>query len=134
MLNQQPHTWPLIFHPPNLQPVKSLDDFRRTFIRQRNQVAEKLQNPRIKQITFKTLRHYTATMEYHRTKDILHVMQLLGHRTLKNTLVYTHLVDFASDEYTCKPATTVEEATKLVESGFDYVTTIENVKLFRKRK
>jgi site-specific recombinase XerD len=29
-------------------------------------------------------------MEYHRAKDILHVMQLLGHKSIKNTLIYTH--------------------------------------------
>ena len=46
------------------------------------------------QITFKTFRHFKATMEYHRTKDIIHVMRLLGHKNIKNTLVYTQLVHF----------------------------------------
>jgi hypothetical protein len=27
------------------------------------------------------LRHFFGTMEYHRTKEILHVMQALGHKT-----------------------------------------------------
>ena len=85
-------------------------------------------------ISFRTLRHFKATMEYHRTKDILHVMQLLGHKSIKNTLVYTHLVDFGGDEFVCKVAKTVDEAKALVESGFDYVTDVEGMKLFRKRK
>ena len=38
--------------------------------------------------------HFKVTMEYHKTKDILHVMRILGHRNIKNTLVYTHLVNF----------------------------------------
>jgi integrase len=59
----------------------------RTFERQRKRLAYKLNNPRIQQITFHTLRHWKATMEYHRTKDILHVMQILGHKNIKNTLV-----------------------------------------------
>jgi site-specific recombinase XerC len=93
-----------------------------------------LQNPRIDAISFKTLRHFKATMEYHKTKDILHVMQLLGHKDIKNTLIYTHLVNFESGEFVCKTARTVDEARALVESGFDYVTELDDVKLFRKRK
>jgi len=73
-------------------------------------------------------------MEYSRTKDILHVMQVLGHKNIKSTLVYTHLVNFESDEYSVKVATSLEECTKLLEGGFEYVTDFEGKKLFRKRK
>jgi hypothetical protein len=73
-------------------------------------------------------------MEYHRTKDILHVMQILGHKNIRNTLVYTHLVDFQSDDFVCKVAKTVKEAQELVESGFDYVCEVEGYKIFRRRK
>jgi len=73
-------------------------------------------------------------MEYHKTKDILHVMQLLGHRSITNTLVYTHLIDFKNDEYTSRVAKTIEEARQLLEQGFDYITEMENIKIFRKRK
>jgi hypothetical protein len=37
-------------------------------------------------------------------------------------------------EFVCKAPSNVEEAKALVEGGFDYVTDIDNVKLFRKRK
>jgi site-specific recombinase XerC len=97
-------------------------------------VAERLQNPRLLQISFKTLRHWKATTEYHKTKDILHVMRMLGHKNIQNTLVYTHLVEFHDDEFVCKTARTVDEARALVESGFDYVSEIDGVQLFRKRK
>ncbi|MEM2947739.1 MAG: hypothetical protein QXN96_05850 [Candidatus Bathyarchaeia archaeon] len=69
-----------------------------------------------------------------KTKDILHVMQLLGHKKIENTLIYTQLIDFKTDEYVCKAAKTIEEATQLIEAGFEYVTEINNIKLFRKRK
>ena len=69
-------------------------------------------------------------MEYHKTKDILHVMQVLGHKNIENTLIYTHL----DDEYVSKAAWNLEEACKLIEAGFDYVTDIEGAKLFKKRK
>jgi hypothetical protein len=39
-----------------------------------------------------------------------------------------------SDDYVCKVARTVEEARQLVEEGFDYVTNIDGMKLFRKRR
>jgi hypothetical protein len=37
-------------------------------------------------------------------------------------------------DYVCKVAKTIEEAKALVESGFDYVTEVDGIKLFRKRK
>jgi hypothetical protein len=37
-------------------------------------------------------------------------------------------------DYTCKTAKTLEEATLLIEDGFEYVTEMDGVKLFRKRK
>ena len=62
-------------------------------------------------------------------------MRLLGHKSINNTLIYTHLVDFEqSDEYASAIATTIQEAQKLIESGFEYVTEIDSIKLFRKRK
>jgi integrase len=87
------------------------------------------------QITFHThARHWKATMEYHKTRDILHVKQLLGHKSIENTLLYTHLVNFDDDEFTRRIAKNVKEAKELVEAGFDYITDIEDAKLFRKRK
>ena len=100
----------------------------------RKRIAEKLQNPRILQISFKTLRHWKATAEYHRTKDILHVMRLLGHKNIKNTLVCAHMGDFGGDDFICRLARDVDEAKELVEGGFDYVTDMHGTKLFRKRK
>jgi len=73
-------------------------------------------------------------MEYHRTKDILHVMKILGHKNIQNTLKYTQLVNFEDDEYICKAAKTLKDASGLVEAGFEYVCEIQDAKLFRKRK
>ena len=117
---------------PNWSSLKNLSS---TFKRNRKRVAYKLGNPRILKISFHTLRHWKATMEYHRTKDILHVMQMLGHRNIKNTLIYTQLINNeGDDEYICKAAKTVEQAAELIEAGFEYVCEIDGVKLFRKRK
>jgi hypothetical protein len=73
-------------------------------------------------------------MEYHHIKDILHVMNVLGHKNIKNTLVYTHLINVQNDEYVSKVAWNLQEACKLSEAGSDYVTDMEGAKIFRKRK
>jgi integrase len=101
---------------------------------QRKRAAAKLQNPRLLQIHFHTFRHWKATTEYAKTKDILHVMQMLGHKSIQNTLLYTQLIQWESDDYHSAVAKTTEEAQKLIEAGFDYVCTHETLMLFRKRK
>jgi hypothetical protein len=73
-------------------------------------------------------------MEYHKTKDILYLMKMLGHKRIENTLLYTQLITFETDEFHVKVAKTLEEACKLAEVGFEYFTTIEGAQIFRKRK
>jgi len=105
------------------------------FDRYRKRSAHKLGNPRILKITFHTLRHWKATREYHKTKDILYVMRLLGHRNIKNTLLYTQLVKFKEkDDFICKVAKAPKEVKKLIENGFQYVCGQKNLKFFRKIK
>jgi hypothetical protein len=116
---------------------KELIDFNED-CQTRKSLAFKLQNPRLKQIRLHTFRHWKATMEYHKTRDILHVQQVLGHRDLRNTLVYINLekalFQNTDDEYHVKVAQTLEEATKLLEVGFEYVTDMDGAKIFKKRK
>ena len=73
-------------------------------------------------------------MTYYKTKDILYVKQQLGHKKLETTLIYTRLVNFGEEEYTCRVAKTLDEAAQLIEQGFEYVTEMEGTKIFRKRK
>ena len=127
-------------------PKKSERVFNQTslasnFYHQRKTVVRKLANPRIKSISLTTFRHWKATMEYHRTKDILYVMKLLGHKSLKNTMKYIDLEKAiygspGSEEFTVKVATNTEEVCELVKVGFEYVTGQYNDggKIFRKRK
>ena len=129
MLNALPKTGLYVF---NIH----VTSIRSVFMRQRNKLARTLQNPRIHQIHFHTLRHWKATMEYHRTRDILHVKHLLGHKRLENTEVYTHLIDFESDEYHVSHAKNLEEESKLLETGFEFVrySQEDKVAIYRKRK
>ena len=123
-----------IFHRPDADPEISYQHFFRNYAKQRARISEKLQSPRLRKISFKTLRHFKATMEYHKTKDILHVMQLLGHKSIRNTLVYTHLVNWESDEFISKVATSQKEISDLIEGGFEFVLQKDGLAYFRKRK
>ncbi|MCS7114452.1 MAG: tyrosine-type recombinase/integrase, partial [Candidatus Bathyarchaeota archaeon] len=66
-------------------PINSL---KTTYLKLRKRLAHKLQNQKLLQINFHTIRHWKATMEYHRTKDILYVKNFLGHREVRNTEIY----------------------------------------------
>jgi integrase len=104
------------------------------FRHKRNQLAKKLQDPTIKQVRLYDFRHYFATMTYHKTRDLLFTKQQMGHTKVETTLIYTQLLNLNDDEWTCKTAKNVNEATQLVEAGFEYVTEMDGLKLFRKRK
>jgi integrase len=100
----------------------------------KKKTATKLQDPSLSTIRLYDLRHFYATMLYYRTKDILLVKQQLGHRKIETTMIYTQLVNFNEEEYYSATARNVQEAQKLIENGFEYVTTFDGIMIFRKRK
>jgi len=130
MLENQPKTGMCI-----LSGYQNVNSLRRTFERQRRRIAFKLGNPRLLRISFHTFRHWKATWEYYKTKDILHVMQMLGHKNIKNTLKYTQLAKFeGKDQYTCKVAKEPKQIAALIEAGFTYVCAKDGLLFFRKLK
>jgi len=116
----------------------SLSSVTSNFYMQRRTLAAKLNDPRIRKISLHSFRHWKATMEYHKTKDLIRVQQMLGHADIKSTMIYINLEEalfnIANDEFHVKTAKTVEEACKLAEVGFEHFDTIDNVHLYRKRK
>ena len=114
-------------------PVKS-NAISESYRKLRNNLANKLQDSAFKSIRLYDFRHYRASLEYHRTKDLLYVKSYLGHKDLRSTLKYIQLIDFGNDEYHCKATKNLQEATTLIESGFEYVTEMDGIKIFRKRK
>ena len=117
-----------------------INSMKTTFLKARRRLASKLQNPRLQQIHFHTFRHWRATMEYHRTKDLLHTMAFLGHKKSENTLLYVQLdqklFKDTDESFTTRIAHNAQEACGLIEVGFDYITGEYNDggKIFRKRK
>jgi len=111
-------------------PEKYGDYFRTA----RNKIAKKMNNETLKTIRLYDLRHYFATMLYKKTNDLLFVAQQLGHRNIRNTMIYTQLIQFENDDYICKVSQTVERDKELIENGFEYVTERDGLKIYRKRK
>ena len=111
------------------------DNYGKHYRLHRNQLAERLHKPELKNIKLYDFRHYFATRLYAKTKDILFVKQQMGHKKIETTLVYTQLLNTNEEEYTCRTATNNAEATQLIENGFQYVcTTPQDLMLFKKRK
>lgn len=54
--------------------------------------------------------------------------------TIARALVYTQLVDFKDEDYVSKVAWNLDEACKLVETGFEYVCEVDGGKIFKKPK
>lgn len=100
----------------------------------RNKLAHQYGKPELKQIRLYDLRHFCRSVIYARTKDIVFTQRMMGHKNIKNTLRYIHLVGFKEDEWVCKVAKTIDEACQLIESGFEYATEMDGAKIFRKRK
>ena len=70
-----------------------------------------------------------------RYKYVLVFKQMLSHKRIENTLVYTRLIDFDKENaYIVKVASTLDEFTSLLESSFEYVSDFEGRKVLRKRK
>ncbi len=105
---------------------------------QRKNLARKLSNERLLQITFHTLRHWHATKVYHETRDIYFVQRRLGHRSITNTMKYIHLAETyfgeEEDEYITKVAENIEEALPLIELGYTEAADYNGVKIFKIRK
>jgi integrase len=133
MMNKLPRTRQNLF-------AQATNGLRTAYDTQRKTAAQKLQNPRIQKITFHTFRHWKATMEYHKTKDIIHVKTMLGHKSITSTMTYINIEQSLfleqTDQWTSKVAQNTTQACQLIDAGFEYVTGEYNDggKLFRKRK
>jgi hypothetical protein len=66
--------------------------------------------------------------------NVLTVQKLLGHKNIRNTMKYIGMINFRDDEFEVTTATTVEEAKKILSSGFNYITEKNSIMLFRRPK
>ena len=115
------------------------NQFRKTFEGLRKRVAKRTDNPRLNKIHSHTFRHWKATTEYHKTRDIYHVRTVLGHRNINNTVLYITLENSqyqaTNDEWTSIVTHNLKEETQAINTGFELVRAInETTAIYRKRK
>ena len=89
-------------------------------------LAKKHDNPRFTKIHMHTFRHVRALKEYHKTRDILHVMGFLGHKNINTTYRYVSLYNQIYKhqqvvKFVTKVASTKEERCELINNGWDLV-------------
>ena len=74
----------------------------------------------------------------YKTKKLIVARALLGHRSIKNTLIYIDLETACcpngGDDYHTKVAKTETEICSLIEAGFEYILQKDGLAYFRKRK
>ena len=100
---------------------------------------ERHANPNLIQIHFHTFRFWKGTTEYHNTKDIVHVQEVFGHKNIEVTREYIYIEkaiykDTENGKFHTKVATTKEEIIQLLDAGFDFIMTKDDLAYFRKRK
>jgi len=134
MINQLPKTEKPVF----LSRNKDKESIRKNFEQLRKRATKKLGNPRLMQIHLHTFRHYKATMMFLEHRDQYEVRKLLGHKTSAMTDKYINITETLlknkEEKYTVKTVKTAEEATKLIEDGFEHHDNIDGIHLYRKRK
>lgn len=105
------------------------------WIKAKNKASKKLKETQLKKhraLRFETLLRYNVVLQdkRHSTSQTATWTQ-----KLETTLIYTQLVNFKEeDQFYSATAKTVDETRKLLEQGFEHVTEIDGVKIFRKPK
>jgi integrase len=102
----------------------------------RKRLAQTMQNDRFRQIHLHSFRHWKATTEYAKTLNLPHVMEILGHKNVNNTMIYMHLAKFEVREYETAYASTLKEEDDLLKAGFNFIrfNEKEQVAVYRRRE
>jgi integrase len=116
-----------------------MDSMKSTFLNFRKKSADKHQNPKLLYITFHTLRHWKAVKLLHETKDLTYVRDFLGHKSIKNTEIYATVErgifgENNNEGFIVKVAEKTEDVKALLEVGFEWIGTKDNLIFLRKRK
>ena len=111
-----------------------LDNFSEGFRRHRVKLAEELNEPEMRKCSFKTFRTFYITKCSYLYNDPFEVQYRAGHTQMSTTQLYIRREHSMNREYVSKVTRTVEEAQEAIEQGFQYITDVEDVKLWQKPK
>ncbi|MFZ7138223.1 MAG: tyrosine-type recombinase/integrase [archaeon] len=107
-------------------PKRSFNARRVAFRYRMKNLARLHDNPRFLEIHYHTFRHCKALREYHKTRDILHVKAVLGHRKIETTMIYVDLYKqiYGNDhrgEFITKIASNKKDRIILMNEGWTLV-------------
>ena len=108
--------------------------FQEGFRKHREKLAVELNEPEILKCSFKTFRTFYGTKCSYKFRDPFEVKYRMGHVQITTTELYIRREQAMSYEYISLVTRTIEESQQAVEDGFEYVTDMEGVKLWRKPK
>jgi integrase len=140
MLNLLSRDSSCVFHETyddELKTLGGLNSFRKLFERHRKRIAATHRESNVARIHFHSFRTWRATMQYLKTRDLEAVMALLGVTNPLHARRYVRLAQALSmreDDYVTARATNADEAEELVREGFNFVTEIQRVQIFRKER
>jgi integrase len=118
----------------------TLSSISSNYYQQRKKIARKTGNPRLLQIGLHDFRHWKLTQVAKEFNGNAHYVQYFaGHRDLNTQQLYVHLAEQyygknSSSEFVVEVAKTVEEASKLLAVGFEFVHEHQGAMICRKRK
>jgi integrase len=112
MINVLPRRNKRVFTPSYNSIYQSLHNTRKI-------TAEKLQNPALLQITFKSFRHWGGSMLAHLTNgNVPEMARIMRHKTWKNTQKYVHSIPYKDDDFEISTATSSDEILALGKAGW----------------
>jgi integrase len=139
------HVSPKLVSMLNLMSKESARIFPRTsthvitcqFSTTRKRLAKKLGNPRLLRVHPHTFRHWAITMEYAKTKDLMHCKEKFGHKSVLSTIRYVQLIKQqweSDDQYYSTIVRTAKEAEFLSSQGWEHAVTMPDGTVMRKKK
>ncbi len=98
----------------------------------RNRIAEEYNMPELKQIQLYDFRRFKASKEYHVTRKLLYVKEILGHKDLRSTLRYISLYNEQNITWIPVTAETDEEIKKCIQDDCILVCQANGKTFFKK--
>jgi len=111
---------------------KNADNFAENYRHLRNSLAKKHNMPELKQVQLYDFRRFKASKEYHLSRNLLLVKQLLGHKHIDQTEKYISLFDETNITWIPVVAETDEEIRKCIQDDCILVCQANGKTYFKK--
>jgi integrase len=104
-----------------------------SFQKLRKRLAQKLQDPELLHVSFRSYRHWGGSMLAHYTNgNVLTIQKALRHKRIQNTMKYIHTIPFRDEDFEVATATTDEEIKQLGRAGWTKYDEKHGISYYRK--